>query len=47
LPAAYAFDLPLIASVALGLLAITAALGTYISARRASEVDPNIVLRQE
>jgi predicted permease len=46
LPGGYAFDLPLIAPVTLSLLAI-AALGAYIPARRASQVDPNTVLRQE
>jgi ABC-type lipoprotein release transport system permease subunit len=46
LPGGHAFDLPLIVPVTVSLLAI-AALGTYIPARRASQVDPNIVLRQE
>jgi predicted permease len=40
------FNMPLVALVALALLAI-AALGAYIPARRASLVDPNTVLRQE
>jgi len=40
------FNMPLVALVTLALLAM-AALGTYIPARRASRVDPNIVLRQE
>jgi len=40
------FNMPLVALVALALLAI-AALGAYIPARRASQVDPNTVLRQE
>jgi predicted permease len=46
LPGGHAFYLPLIAPVTLSLLVI-AALGAYIPARRASQVDPNIVLRQE
>jgi predicted permease len=46
LPGGHGFYLPLIAPVTLSLLAI-AALGAYIPARRASQVDPNIVLRQE
>ncbi|HXX21881.1 MAG TPA: FtsX-like permease family protein, partial [Terriglobia bacterium] len=46
LPGGHAFDLALIAPVALALLAM-AALGVYIPARRASQVDPNTVLRQE
>jgi predicted permease len=46
LPAGHAFDLTLIAPVALALLAM-AALGVYLPARRASQVDPNTVLRQE
>jgi len=46
LPGGHAFDLPLIAPVTVSLLAI-AALGAYLPARRASQVDPNIVLRQE
>ena len=40
------FNLPLVALVAIALLAM-AALGAYIPARRASRVDPNTVLRQE
>ncbi|HEV3332929.1 MAG TPA: ABC transporter permease [Bryobacteraceae bacterium] len=40
------FNLPLVGLVAVGLLAI-AALGAYIPARRASLLDPNVVLRQE
>jgi predicted permease len=40
------FNLPLVALVSLALLAM-AALGAFIPARRASQVDPNIVLRQE
>jgi len=40
------FHLPLVALVTLTLLAM-AALGAYIPARRASQVDPNDVLRQE
>jgi predicted permease len=40
------FHWPLVAVVTLALLAM-AALGAYIPARRASKVDPNIVLRQE
>jgi predicted permease len=40
------FNLPLVGLVAVGLLAI-AALGAYIPARRASRLDPNMVLRQE
>ena len=40
------FNLPLIALVTLALLAM-AAVGAYIPARRASQVDPNTVLRQE
>jgi ABC-type antimicrobial peptide transport system permease subunit len=40
------FHWPLVVVVALALLAM-AALGAYIPARRASKVDPNIVLRQE
>jgi predicted permease len=40
------FNLPLVALVTLALLAM-AALGAYIPARRASQVDPNTVLRQE
>jgi predicted permease len=46
LPGGHGFDLPLIAPVTLSLLAI-AALGAYIPAHRASQVDPNTVLRQE
>jgi len=46
LPGGHAFDLALIAPVPLALLAM-AALGVYIPARRASQVDPNTVLRQE
>jgi ABC-type antimicrobial peptide transport system permease subunit len=40
------FNLPLLALVAVALLA-TAMLGAYIPARRASRLDPNVVLRQE
>jgi predicted permease len=40
------FYLPLVALVCFGLLA-AAALGAYIPARRASLLDPNVVLRQE
>jgi predicted permease len=40
------FDWPLVALVTIALLAL-AALGAYIPARRASQVDPNTVLRQE
>jgi predicted permease len=40
------FNMPLVALVTLALLAM-AALGAYIPARRASQVDPNTVLRQE
>ena len=40
------FYLPLLALVCFGLLA-AAALGAYIPARRASLLDPNVVLRQE
>jgi len=40
------FHLPLVALVTLALLGM-AALGAYLPARRASRVDPNIVLRQE
>jgi predicted permease len=40
------FNLPLVGLVAVGLLGI-AALGAYIPARRASLLDPNVVLRQE
>ena len=46
LPGGHSFNLPLIVPVTLALLTI-AALGAYIPARRASRVDPNIVLRQE
>jgi predicted permease len=46
LPGGHAFDLPLIAPVPLALLAM-AALGVYLPARRASQVDPITVLRQE
>jgi ABC-type antimicrobial peptide transport system permease subunit len=46
LPEGHAFDLALIAPVPLALLAM-AALGVYLPARRASQVDPNTVLRQE
>jgi ABC-type lipoprotein release transport system permease subunit len=46
LPGGHGFYLPLIVPVTVSLLAI-AALGTYIPARRASQVDPSIVLRQE
>jgi predicted permease len=40
------FNMPLVALVTVALLAM-AALGAYIPARRASQVDPNTVLRQE
>jgi macrolide transport system ATP-binding/permease protein len=40
------FNVPLLALVCLGLLA-AAGLGAYIPARRASLLDPNVVLRQE
>ena len=40
------FNMPLVALVTLALLAM-AALGAFIPARRASQVDPNTVLRQE
>ncbi len=43
---AHGFNWPLVALVTIALL-IMAALGAYIPARRASQVDPNIVLRQE
>jgi predicted permease len=43
---AQGFHWPLVVGVALALLAM-AALGAYLPARRASKVDPNIVLRQE
>jgi ABC-type antimicrobial peptide transport system permease subunit len=46
LPGGHGFYLPLIVPVTVSLLAV-AALGTYVPARRASQVDPNIVLRQE
>ncbi len=46
IPGARGFNWPLVAPVALALLAM-AALGAYIPARRASQVDPNSVLRQE
>jgi len=46
LPGGHAFDLTLIAPVLVALLAM-AALGVYIPARRAAQVDPNSVLRQE
>jgi predicted permease len=46
LPGGHAFDLALMAPVPLALLAM-AALGVYLPARRASQVDPNTVLRQE
>ena len=46
LPGGHGFFLPLIAPVTLALL-VMAALGAYIPARRASQVDPNTVLRQE
>jgi ABC-type lipoprotein release transport system permease subunit len=42
----YSFNLPLIAAVTLALLAM-AAMGAYVPARRASQVDPNTVLRHE
>jgi putative ABC transport system permease protein len=43
---AHGFNWPLVGLVTVALLAM-AALGAYIPARRASQVDPNIVLRQE
>ena len=43
---AHGFDWPLVALVTIALL-LMAALGAYIPARRASQVDPNSVLRQE
>jgi ABC-type antimicrobial peptide transport system permease subunit len=43
---ARAFSWSLLALVAAGLLG-AAALGAYFPARRASQVDPNVVLRQE
>jgi predicted permease len=46
LPGGHSFSLPLIAPVTLALLAM-AALGVYLPARRASQVDPSTVLRQE
>src|SRR5271157_2481414 len=46
LPGGHGFDLPLVAPVTLALLAM-AALGAYFPARRASQVNPNTVLRQE
>ena len=46
LPGGRHFNWPLVALVALALLAM-AALGAFIPARRASQVDPNTVLRQE
>jgi predicted permease len=46
LPGGHAFDLALIAPVPLALLAM-AALGVYLPARHASQVDPITVLRQE
>jgi ABC-type antimicrobial peptide transport system permease subunit len=46
IPGGRHFSCPLIAPVTLALLAM-AALGAYIPARRASQVDPNTVLRQE
>jgi predicted permease len=46
LPGGHAFDLALMAPVPVALLAM-AALGVYLPARRASQVDPNTVLRQE
>jgi ABC-type antimicrobial peptide transport system permease subunit len=46
LPGGHRFDLLLVAPVTLALL-VMAALGTYFPARRASQVDPNIILRQE
>jgi predicted permease len=46
IPGGHGFDLPFVVPVTLALLAM-AALGAYIPARRASLVDPNIVLRQE
>jgi len=42
----HGFHWPLVALVTLALLAM-AALGAYLPARRASRVDPNIILRQE
>ena len=46
LPGGHSFDLPLVAPVTLALLAM-AVFGAYLPARRASQVDPNTVLRQE
>jgi putative ABC transport system permease protein len=46
LPGRHGFNLPFIVPVALVLLAI-AAVGAYLPARRASQVDPNDVLRHE
>jgi len=43
---ARSFSMPLLALVVIGLLA-AAGLGAYVPARRASLLDPNIVLRQE
>lgn len=43
---AHGFNWPLVALVTIALL-IMAAMGAYIPARRASQVDPNTVLRQE
>lgn len=43
---AHGFNWPLVGLVTIVLL-IMAALGAYIPARRASQVDPNTVLRQE
>jgi ABC-type lipoprotein release transport system permease subunit len=40
------FNWPLVAMVTIALLGM-AALGAFIPARRASQVDPNTVLRQE
>jgi len=46
IPGGRHFNWPLVAPVTLALL-VMAALGAYIPARRASQVDPNTVLRQE
>jgi len=46
LPGGHGFNLLLVAPVTLALLAV-AALAAYLPARRASQVDPNTVLRQE
>jgi ABC-type antimicrobial peptide transport system permease subunit len=46
LPGGHGFNLLLVAPVMLALLAM-AAFGAYLPARRASQVDPNTVLRQE